>query len=164
VAIGARHLPKWHTSVTESRLTRLEFWKVARGVIHDHFWTGIGIKGWESQYAVNVRKYAPYPPLNWASPQPHDVFLDSFVKAGLPGFLAITALLLWPIGAGISVARRRGPESWYGIAIASCGVALLVFGIIDDPLWSDDMIPLLFIVYSGLSYVLVRTKKIQVIS
>jgi len=155
VVTQAPRLPKWHTSITDSKATRLEFWHVALGVIHDHFWTGIGIKGWETQYSVNVLKYISYyPPLNWASPQPHDVFLDSFVKAGFPGFVAIMALLLWPVIAGIKLARKRDAESWYGIAIAACGVALIVFGIIDDPFWSDDMIPLLFILYSALAWAL----------
>jgi O-antigen ligase len=162
VALQAPKLPKWQTSITDSRLTRLEFWHVALGVIQDNFWTGIGIKTWEATYPKLVEKYGPFPPLNWGSVQPHNVFLDSFIKAGLPGFFAITTLLLWPIFEGIAFTRsyaQRNPNWWYGLSMAGYGVAMLVFGLIDDPIWSDDTMPLLFILFFILAY-LVQNKKV----
>ncbi len=158
VAINAPKLPKWQTSINDSRLTRLEFWHIAGGVIQDHFWTGIGIKTWEKEYPHLVEKYGPFPPLNWGSVQPHNVFLDSFIKAGLPGFFAITAVLLWPIAEGRQLAllvRERRSEWWLGVSLAAYGVAMLTFGLIDDPLWSDDTMPLLFILFFTLAATLV---------
>lgn len=155
VGINAPRLPKWQTSITDSRLTRLEFWQVAEGVIKDHFWTGIGIKGWETQYPNLVVKYGRhYPPLNWSSPQPHNVFLDSFVKAGLPGFLGIGAILLAPVLCGWRLLHRKPlkEEGWLGLAVLGYGLAMLLFGLIDDPLWSDDTVPVLFILLFAASW------------
>jgi O-antigen ligase len=166
VVINAPKLPKYETSITSSRLTRLQFWTVAEGVIRDHFWTGIGIKTWEDTYPQLVQKYYidvyHKPPLNYGSVQPQNVFLDSFVKAGLPGFIAITAVLLWPIFEGIALARtykERNPDWWVGLSLAAYGVALLVFGLIDDPLWSDDTMPILFILYFLLAFCIIRAMK-----
>ncbi len=163
VAVNAPRLPKWQTSIHDSRLTRLEFWRVAGGVIGDHFWTGIGIKTWEKDYPHLVEKYGPFPPLNWGSVQPHNVFLDSFVKAGLPGFFAITALLLWPVFEGVRFCRQayrdRSSEWWFGMSLAAYGVAMLVFGFIDDPLWSDDTMPILFILLFALAALVVRRQR-----
>lgn len=148
VAVNAPKLPKWQTSITDSRLTRLEFWDVASHVIRENFWTGIGIKTWEQNYPQYVEKYGPFPPLNWGSVQPHNVFLDSLLKAGLPGLFTVTALLLWPIFEGISYSKiwtARRTDWWFGVSVASYGVAMVVFGLIDDPLWSDDTVPVLFI-------------------
>lgn len=167
VLINAPKLPKYQTSITDSRLTRLEFWNVAAGVIRDNFWTGIGIKTWEKEYPQIVEKYyiQKYKklPLNWGSVQPHNVFLDSFIKAGLPGFFAITALLLWPIFEGIAFAKRayakRDPNWWYGMSLAAYGVGMLVFGLIDDPIWSDDTMPILFVLYFVLAGLVAKSNR-----
>lgn len=156
LAFNAPKLPKWQTSITDSRLTRLEFWGVATQVIADNFWTGIGIKTWELTYPQLVEQYGPFPPRNWGSVQPHNVFLDSFIKGGFPAFFAITALLLWPITEGFAVFRsqyRKSADWWVGGSLMAYGVAMLTFGLIDDPIWSDDTMPILFIVYFVLAYV-----------
>jgi O-antigen ligase len=161
VSVNAPRLPKWQTSINDSRLTRLEFWQVARGIIRDNFWTGIGIKTWELQYPKLVEKYGPYPPLNWGSAQPHNVFLDSFVKAGLPGFLAITWFLLWPLSeAGRFIQEnKKNPHLWFGLSILAYSIALVVFGLIDDPLWSDDVMPLRFILLFGFVWLLAEVRQ-----
>jgi len=158
IAINAPKLPKWQTTINDSRNSRLEYWHIAAGVIRDHFWTGIGIKTWETDYLTLLQKFGPLAenryPINWNSPQPHDVFLDSFVKAGFPGFLAITALLLWPIVVGYEVVRQFETGHiywWFGLSMLAYGVAMITFGIADDPLWSDDTMPLLFILYLSLA-------------
>lgn len=159
VAVNAPKLPKYQTSITDSRLTRLEFWQVALGAIGDNLWTGIGIKGWEKNYHLLVRDYAPWPPRNWGSAQPHNVFLDAWLKAGVPGFLAISALLFWPIASGWRYWRSRRDgmaDSWLGLAVFGYGLAMLLFGLIDDPIWSDDTVPLLMVIYLTLGFAISR--------
>ncbi len=157
LAMSAPKLPKWHTSITDSRLTRLEFWHVAGKVLSEdgHFITGIGIKTWEQRYPTYVAQYAPFPPRNWGSVQPHNVFLDSLLKAGLPGLFAVTALLIWPITEGYALLktfRRPGYAWWFGVSMVGYGVAMLVFGLIDDPIWSDDTMPILWVLLFLLAY------------
>lgn len=161
IGLNAKQLPKYQTSINDSRLTRLEFWAVATNILQDknYFWTGIGIKTWEKEYPQLVQTYFidTYHklPLNWGSVQPHNVFLDSFIKAGLPGFIAITALLVWPVVEGRSLSKtysHQNPNWWVGISLAAYGVGMVVFGLIDDPIWSDDTMPVLFILYFNLVY------------
>lgn len=159
VTLFGPQLPKWEQTITYSIATRLEFWRVALGIMGDHFWTGIGLKGWESNYVDLVRMYGPGNPLNYASSQPHNVYLDSFMKAGLPGFIGIIGLLIWAAGYGWQVLRQnvarasRGQTAdfWLGIGLFSYGIGLLVFGLIDDPIWSDDAMLLLMVSYFGIA-------------
>jgi len=143
VGVGANFhsLPKYNVSINDSRLSRLEYWGIAWGAIKDHPLTGIGIKTWELSYTDLVIQYGPTPPRNWASSQPHNVFLDSWLKAGLPGLLAVTAFLLWPILAALSYFRRHqdNRNSWFAMSVLCSMTALLLFGVIDDPIWNDDI-------------------------
>ncbi|HEY1074540.1 MAG TPA: O-antigen ligase family protein, partial [Patescibacteria group bacterium] len=159
VGLNVTKLPKWQTSITSSRESRLEYWDIALHVIRDNFWTGIGIKTWETDYVHLIEKYRTDPPINWVSPQPHNVYLDAFVKAGLPGFFAIMAFLLWPVAEGFAYAKSyasKNPTWWYGLSLFGVGIALLIFGLIDDPLWSDDVMPLFAIFFGFLAYLAAR--------
>lgn len=160
IGLNATKLPKWETSITSSRLTRLEFWDTAAKTIKDHYWTGIGLKGWETRYPELVVKYHAIGrfPLNWGSPQPHNVVLDSLLKAGIIGFIGIIGLLVWPAVSGLRYVKLKGTrKGWIGLSVVAYGVAMLFFGIIDDPLWSDDTVPLLFIVSFLLVSQLIQT-------
>lgn len=154
IALVYHATPKWQTSLTDSLATRREFWHVAWGVTKDHFWTGIGLKTWEHHYGELVTHYVSGLPLNWSSAQPHDVYLDSFVKAGLPGFIGIIGFMVWPLLAGWRLLKRPSTQWWFGLGLVGLAVVMLVFGLADDPLWSDDVMPLIAVMYfllAGLS-------------
>jgi O-antigen ligase len=146
VGLNASKLPKYQITTHDSVASRLEYWGIARGVIRDHLWTGIGIKTWETTYPQLVEKYGHIPPLNWVSPQPHNVYLDSLVKAGVLGLIGIIGFLLWPVIAGYQLLTRKNPEWWFGLGVFAFGVAMLAFGLVDDPLWSDDSSLMFFLV------------------
>jgi len=136
-------LPQYQTKIHESLVSRLEYWSVAQAVLNnDHHWlTGIGLKTWELDYSQLVERYGPSPPLNWASPHPHNVILDSAVRAGIPGIVAILAFLAWPIYRVLR--SSHDTYWWYMLGVAALSIGALVFGILDDPLWSDDVMPLI---------------------
>lgn len=149
VATNAPRLPNWETKINESRLSRLEFWDIAEQTIQDNFWTGIGIKGWETQYPLLVQKYRTSLPMNWISSQPHNNYLDMFLKAGVVGFVAIMALVLWPLGQGARLLKlyaQKDQPWWFGLSALAYGAAVLALGVIDDPLWSDDIALILWVV------------------
>ena len=145
--IFSHQLLSWHYGITASKNTRLEFWHVAEKAIEQHPLTGIGLKGWQQQYPQLVAQYGPnHPPLNVTSEQPQNIFLDSLLKAGVFGLIAVTTVLLWPIIQGIRLSRLQFETGGrFGLGLAGYGIGMLLFGLLDDPLWSDDTAPLLFI-------------------
>ncbi len=149
VAINAPRLPNWQIKINESRLSRLEFWDIASHTIQDNLWTGIGIKGWETQYVTLVQKYKTSQPLNWVSTQPHNNYLDAFLKAGVIGFIAIMGLVFWPVVQGAKIIKSFYAKHelwWVGVSVFVYGVAIVTLGLIDDPLWSDDVALFLWVV------------------
>lgn len=155
VVLYGPHLPKWEQTITYSISGRVEFWRVAVAVISDHFWTGIGLKGWETSYPDLVRLYGPSNPMSLVSSHPHNVFLDSFLKGGLPGFIGITAFLVWGIQYGWQALRQNrktySTNYWLGLGLMSYGIGLLVFGQADDPVWSHDSTLILMVSYFGIA-------------
>ena len=160
LAVALSHqLLSWHYGITASKNSRLEFWQVAERTIAQHPWTGIGLKGWQQQYPQLVAEYGPNrPPLNVTSEQPQNVFLDSLLKAGIPGLIAVTAVLFWPIVQGVRLAKLPFEGGGrFGLGMAGYGIGLLLFGLLDDPLWSDDTTPLLFILFLLMGWLNRRT-------
>jgi O-antigen ligase len=141
----ASKLPKFATTITNSKDTRIEFWQIATSTIQDNLWTGIGLKGWETIYPQLAQRYDAPPLLSPTSPQPHNFILDSLLKAGIPGAIAITLFLAWPAALGWRMYRREEYQKTYGGLVGiTVSLALLLFGLIDDPIWSDDMMPVIF--------------------
>lgn len=153
-AINAPRLPKWERSVNDSKETRLEFWQIAVATIKDNPLTGIGLKGWELRYPELLERYDEGRHLSLTSQQPHNVFLDSLLKAGPIGLLAVLAILLWPIRRGYQImkASPMNKEGWFGLSLLLYGMGMMLFGLIDDPLWSDDTMPLLAIFLFSAAY------------
>ena len=144
VALFSHKLLTWHYGIEASVIIRAQFWSIALSTIYDHLFTGIGLKGWELQYPHLVQQYGGHLGriLAGTSEQPQNFFLDSLLKAGIPGLLAITAFPLLLLYRGYQSARQG---QWLGFSVFACAVSLLFFGLLDDPLWSDEVMPLLFI-------------------
>ena len=146
----------WHNGTEASLIIRSQFWRIALPTISAHLWTGIGLKGWELQYPQLIQQYGTHLGriLAGTSEQPQNFFLDCLLKAGVPGLIAITAFPLL-IGRRAYQAAKQG--SWFGYGAFACIVSIFFFGLLDDPLWSDEVMPLLFVLLACLLSILNRT-------
>lgn len=137
-------IPEWQIRTDTSRNARLEFWLIAEGVFKEKPWTGLGIKGWENDFPSLLEKYHPFqPPYNAVSSQPHNLLLDALMKGGIPMLIGVLAFMSWPVIAGLRIVKKG---HMIGLAILGASVMLFLFGTIDDPIWADDMMPIIFIV------------------
>jgi len=151
-AFPAKIVPEWEIRINDSRNSRIEFWLIAQQVFREKPFTGLGIKGWENNYSQLAGRYKFYwPPLNPISAQPHNLILDALMKGGLPTLLAVLAFMSWPVIAGMRLVRQKPA---IGLAILGASTMLFLFGGIDDPIWSDDMMPLIFITQAIALYAL----------
>lgn len=151
-----QNLPKYQATIGSSIETRQEFWQVAWSLIKQHPLTGIGLEGWEQRYYPAALKIYP-DPIETVSAQPHNIYLDALLRAGVLGLMAVGALLIWPIIVGVRW-FRRDQHNWLALGLVGYGVAMLVFGLVDDPIFSDDAMMILFIAYFSIT-ALVGTKK-----
>lgn len=146
-ALFRQQLPKYQATTSTSLQTRQQFWHIAWETIKTKPITGIGLEGWERNYLTLARTYIHEPDemiIETTSAQPHNVYLDGWLRGGIIGLLAVLFFLIWPVYYGV---RHRKNIDATVLGLAGLGVALIVFGLVDDPIFSDDAMAFLWLVY-----------------
>jgi O-antigen ligase len=145
---------------------RLFLWKSALGMIHDHFWFGVGMENWLCYYSYNTVCFNPalllhhywilHDPVTgaWTGLQneptlshPHNIFLHVWVSMGLFGVLAFTAILtlfFWLFARIILSLQhakiRRDPTLWWmTIGVGAAMVAAVIQGEVDSSFLVQDL-------------------------
>ena len=145
--------------------SRLMIWQSALLILEDHWLVGVG-PGMFQEYYLNYQKYFSVPYLEWAAPQPHNLFLAFWLQAGLIGLFGFVWLSViffqdnwrhWrktkpsavPLGG---TAEDRRPLMLFLMAVM---LYFLIHGLIDTPVWKNDL-SLIFWTIIVLSYKAVR--------
>ena len=136
------------SSPRSSWQSRLMVWQAAIKILKNHWLIGIG-PGLFQPYYLDYQQYFSVPYLEWAVPQPHNLFLAWWLQAGLLGlagfiwllvnffrrifnFLAETKPSFVPGGT----TEGRSPAA---IILAAVMVYFLVHGLADTTFWKNDL-------------------------
>ncbi len=150
--LGSEKLGNLLTSDRSSWQSRLVVWQAALKIGQDHWFLGIG-PGLFQKYYLDYQKYFPVPYLEWAAPQPSNLFLAWWLQTGLLGLIGFLWLLVnffrWAIGA---VKKTKQPLA---IILMAVMVYILIHGWLDTTYWKNDL-ALFFWAIIALSYRAVR--------
>jgi O-antigen ligase len=150
---------KWHTltslqerSSLESRIT---IWHVATKAIADHPFLGIGIGRFQEVYLSYQQFFPPY--LEWAVPQPHNLYLALWLQTGIIGLFGFGLLVVVWLKE-LFVLQREPNEDKNKKKLSALLIALLSFylvlGLVDTPFFKTDLAFIFwFIIALGLSIV-----------
>jgi O-antigen ligase len=112
--------------------SRLMIWQSGWEIIKDHPLTGIGPGAFQKHYLSYQDKFKkPY--LEWAVPQPHNIFMAFYLQTTLLGFLGFIALL------SVFLIRTIKKHSLLSAFLASFMIYIIIHGIIDTPYWKADL-------------------------
>lgn len=143
LVVGALALPKVGARIRHqldlsdpqnSFVTRVPIWRATFRMIRDHPFQGVGI----ANFGNELKRYAP--DILQSHTHPHNVLLNMWVTLGLLGL----ATFLWvaaAIGAVTMKGLRRGHDwALYPLycGLAAAFVAVLLHGMIDNAVWSND--------------------------
>jgi O-antigen ligase len=146
--LGSEKLGNLLTSERSSWQSRLMVWQAALKIGQDHWLVGIG-PGLFQKYYLDYQKYFPVPYLEWAAPQPSNLFLAFWLQTGLVGLIGFLWLLVnffrWTIGA---VKKTKQPLVLILMAVM---IYFLAHGLVDTTYWKNDL-ALIFWVVIALSY------------
>lgn len=121
------------TTIGEERsslASRLIIWEVSLKAIQDNPLFGIGIGQFQEAYLAYQPLFPPY--LEWAVPQPHNLFLAIWLQAGLAGLIAFVWLL------GKTFFQNTKPHQAEHI-LRSLFVGILAYGIFDTPIFGNAL-------------------------
>jgi len=115
--------------------SRLVIWQSSWEITKDHFLVGIGPGMFQEYYLDKQVDFKPY--LEWAVPQPHNLFLAFWLQTGLIGLIG----LIWLI---IVLFKNYKPKILNSILLCAI-IYILIHGLIDTTYWKNDLAVFFFI-------------------
>ena len=131
--------PKFKNLVESSRssfYSRMIVWQVAWEIGKDYPFFGIGPGLFQKFYLDYQRYFPPY--LEWAVPQPHNLFLAFLVQTGIIGFAGFIWLLIWFFRSGFRRITTR-INADISLVLMSLMVYTLIHGLVDTTYWKNDL-------------------------
>ena len=125
--------------------SRIMVWQSAILMIKNNPIFGIG-PGMFQEYYLNYQKYfSPY--LEWAVPQPHNLFLAFLLQTGLIGFTGLIWLLVRFFRSGFTrIATRINADT--ALILMSVMVYTLIHGLLDTTYWKNDLSVIFWLIIS----------------
>ena len=121
--------------------SRLIIWQSAGTIIKDHSLIGIGPGMFQKYYLDYQAKFPPY--LEWAVPQPHNIFLAFWLQTGLLGLIGFVWLLIHFFG---SVTPKK-----LSLILMAAMIYILIHGLVDTTYWKNDL-AIIFWLLTALNY------------
>ena len=115
--------------------SRLMIWRSAGLILKDHWFLGIGPGNFQGQYLAYQKYFPPY--LEWAVPQPHNLFLAFWLQTGLVGLAGFIWLYILLLKINLSLwLKQKEPLA---LALLAVLIYILIHGLLDTPLWKNDL-------------------------
>lgn len=132
----AHHSGKLHEALSlgghSSMASRIMIWQSAFFMIEHEPLLGIGIGNFQREYLNNQIYFPPY--LEWAVPQPHNLYVALWLELGLLGAVATLGLIAFAIWNGWQ--DRHDPST---ALLLSVFIGVLVYGLGDTPLFGNAL-------------------------
>lgn len=119
--------------------SRVIIWQSSIKIIKDNWLWGIGPGNFQEKY-LEYQKYFPLY-LEWAVPQPHNLFLAFWLQAGLVGIMGFLILIYTILYKIIKILIKNKDSSFRDISVAllSLLTLTLIYGLFDTPYWKNDL-------------------------
>lgn len=140
--IGTKKMDNFiHLNERSSFASRLIIWSSAGRILSDNWLVGIGPGNFQEKYLEYQKYFSPY--LEWAVPEPHNLFLAIWLQAGIMGIIGFIFLIaIWMT----DVLRKSKNQH-----LAAMGVAIiaymLIHGLVDTTYFKNDLAVLFWLTF-----------------
>ena len=145
VFFSQRNTEKFQNFANFSRSSfesRIIIWKSSAAILKDHPFWGIGPGNFQNFYLDYQKKFPPY--LEWAVPQPHNLFLAFYLQCGLLGLIGFLWLIILFFKKGFhQLSTFNFQLSTFLLAVM---IYILIHGLVDTPYWKNDLAIIFWIV------------------
>ena len=144
-----------HFSDRSSLASRQTIWQVSTDLIKQKPFLGIGPGNFQESYLSMQKNYPPY--LEWAVPEPHNVFLAFWLQTGLVGFAGFLMILFF-IFKTLFLFIKNKKDAAFATPLLGFFIYTILHGLIDTTYWKNDL-AFLFWICTFLSLSLHRVTK-----
>ncbi|MDD5397173.1 MAG: O-antigen ligase family protein [Candidatus Moranbacteria bacterium] len=125
-----------HFSQRSSIASRVMIWKASFLLIKNNPIFGIGPGNFQQSYLAVQPSFPPY--LEWAVPQPHNLFLAFWLQTGFVGLLGFLWILFFVFKSLFHIFKNKKDAA---LAAPLLGFFLytMLHGLIDTPYWKNDL-------------------------
>jgi O-antigen ligase len=116
--------------------SRIMIWKSAALMISNNPIIGIGAGNFQKIYLENQKYFPLY--LEWAVPQPHNIFLAFWLQSGLLGLIGFITLLVRTLNK-LYFWQKKEHRNAFVIALSIYFLYFLFHGMLDTPFWKNDL-------------------------
>ncbi len=128
----------WNWSERSSENSRLIIWRSAVKIVQDNWIWGIGPGNFQEQYLMYQKYFPPY--LEWAVPQPHNLWLAFWLQTGLLGLLSFLGLIFYFYKKSFYFLKKtKTREKEIIITFMALLLYWLGHGIVDTTFWKNDL-------------------------
>lgn len=124
-----------------SLVSRQMIWESAWKIILDNPVVGIGAGNFQHEYLAYQKYFSPY--LEWAVPQPHNLYLALWLQTGLIGlygFGMVVSILIWRWYGAWKQKNLSREKRFFGALGLSLLTFYLIYGLIDTPYFKNDLV------------------------
>ena len=140
--------PKLKDTFSErsSLSSRMIIWKSSVLMIKNNPVFGIGPGNFQNKYLEYQKYFPPY--LEWAVPEPHNLYLAFWLQSGVIGFIGFISLIYFWLKKTIKEISANQKNS--AILAVSLGIiiCILLHGIFDTTYWKNDLALIFWIMIS----------------
>lgn len=119
-----------------SSSVRIQVWHVAGVLLNENLTFGIGLSNFQNLYEKRAEEILTVKPYEKTMLHPHNLFLSSYLNAGVLGFAAFLYMIL----AGFVAFRKE--YLFFGMFLV-----VLLHGMVDQPFWKNDLAMLWWTIY-----------------
>jgi O-antigen ligase len=121
-------------SERSSFASRMMIWKTSLLMLKQSPILGIGPGNFQNTY-LSLQKFFP-PYLEWAVPQPHNIFLAFWLQSGIIGFAGFFLIVFHAIK---NLLKIKGMDFSLHIPLVGFFFYTLLHGLVDTPFWKNDL-------------------------
>jgi putative inorganic carbon (hco3(-)) transporter len=116
--------------------SREMIWQSSLKILTDSPFFGIGAGNFQAKY-LDYQKYFPLY-LEWAVPQPHNIFFAFWLQAGLIGLLGFMTVIFCIFSTLAKLIKKRR-DTDLAFALSAVFAYILVHGLVDTTYWKNDL-------------------------
>lgn len=113
--------------------SRIMIWESALMIGREHAVIGIAPNTFQDHYLRYQEFFPPY--LEWAVPQPHNLYLAFWLQSGLIGLTGFLGVLFWFYQRMYLFIRKNASVAFLVASMTS----IVLHGFIDTPYWKNDL-------------------------